>query len=86
MRDNSRMVDYEKKIAAFIKNARQESNLRYADFAKKIGISHTTLMRIENGQQSLTLRTLQIILGRLQISLGDILGEEEVLRKHTRRG
>jgi len=32
------------------------------------------------------MRTLQIVLGRLPVSLVDVLGEDEVRRKPTRRG
>lgn len=79
-------MNYERRFGAFIKAERLKSGLRYADFAHKLGISHTTLSRLENSAQSVTLRTLQMILQRLNASLADIFGEEEVKRRHGRRG
>lgn len=79
-------MNYERLVSAFVKSERLKSGLKYAEFAEKIGISHTSLSRIESCQQSVTLKTLQLIMGRLRASLVDIFGEEEVQRRHGRRG
>jgi transcriptional regulator with XRE-family HTH domain len=79
-------MNYERRFGAYIKAERLKSGLRYAEFSRKLGISHTTLSRLENSTQSVTLRTLQLILQRLNASLADIFGREEVTRRHGRRG
>ncbi len=79
-------MNYERKFAAYLRAERLKSGLRYADFARKLGISHTTLSRLENATQSVTLRTLQIVMQRLNVSLADLFGDKEVHRKHGRRG
>lgn len=79
-------MSFEKRIAAFLKHARLQSGLRYVDFAKKLGITHSALSRYELAQQSMTMKTFQQILGRLQASVADVFGEQEVARKHGRRG
>jgi len=79
-------MNYERRFGIFIKAERQKSGMRYVDFARKLGVSHTTLSRLENSEQSVTLRTLQIILQRLHVSLADVFGDDEVSRRHGRRG
>lgn len=44
----------------------------YREFGKKIGLSDVSIFRLEQGQQSVTLRTLQGILDRLKCKLSDI--------------
>lgn len=79
-------MSLEKRIAAFLKNSRLQSGMRYVDFAKKLGITHSALSRYELAEQSMTMKTFQQILGRLQASITDVFGEQEVARKHGRRG
>lgn len=79
-------MSFENRIAAFLKNSRLQSGLRYVDFAKKLGITHSALTRYEACEQSMTLRTLQQILRSLNASLIDVLGEQEVARRLGRRG
>ncbi len=73
-------MNYERRFGAYIRAERLKSGMKYADFARKLGISHTTLSRLENSAQSVTLRTLQVILQRLNASLTDIFGRDEVNR------
>jgi len=60
----------DKKLAAFLKRERGE--MTYAAFAKKIGLPQSTLFRLEQCQQSITLGRLQQIMDRLKVNLNDI--------------
>jgi transcriptional regulator with XRE-family HTH domain len=64
----------DREFALYIRKAR--GSLSYADFAKRVGVSHTTLHRIERGEHHITLSKLETILGRLKIKLKDIFPEE----------
>ncbi len=46
--------------------------MTYADFARKVGLSSSTLQRIEMGEQNVTLDTLQLIAQRLKCSVIEI--------------
>jgi transcriptional regulator with XRE-family HTH domain len=64
----------DRQLATFLKKER--GSLSYADFSKKIGLSHTTLHRIERGEHHLTLNKLETVLNRLKICLRDIYPNE----------
>lgn len=64
----------DKQLAAFLRKERGE--LSYAQFGKKVGLSHTTLHRIERGEHHLTLDKLQVVMDKLKISLRDIFKDE----------
>lgn len=49
--------------------------MTYAQFARKIGISISSLQRMENGIQNVTLDTLETVARRLKASLKDIFGD-----------
>jgi transcriptional regulator with XRE-family HTH domain len=51
-------------------------SLSYAEFAKRVGVSHTTLHRIERGEHHITLNKLETILNRLKVQLKDVFPEE----------
>ena len=57
-------------LAIFLRNRRGE--VTYAAFSRKLGITPSSLFRLENCQQSITLKTLQQILDRLKCSWSDI--------------
>jgi DNA-binding XRE family transcriptional regulator len=63
----------DKTLAAFLR--KQRGQTPYAVFAKKLGITPSSLFRLENGEQSATLRTVQQISERLGVSIGDIFGQ-----------
>ena len=63
----------EKKLAAFLKKQRGEST--YAAFSKKLGVTASTLYRLEHCEQSITLGRLQQIMDRLKCNLWDVFGE-----------
>jgi transcriptional regulator with XRE-family HTH domain len=60
----------DKELALFLRKKRGE--LPYGAFAKKLGITQSSLFRLENCQQSATLKTIQQILTRLKVELNDI--------------
>ena len=61
-------------LAKYLRKARGE--LSYAQFAKKTGISHTMLHRLELQERHITLNKLETLLGKLKIKLGDIFPDE----------
>jgi transcriptional regulator with XRE-family HTH domain len=63
----------DKKLAAFLRKQRGEQT--YTQFSKKLGFPRSTVFRLENGEQSITLGRLQQIMDRLKCSLSDIFGE-----------
>jgi transcriptional regulator with XRE-family HTH domain len=77
------MSSLDKAFADFLKTLRDEQS--YASLARKLGISESTLYRLTNGEQSPTLRAVESILQRLNLSPADIFGEE-IHRKRDRRG
>ena len=64
----------DKQLAKFLRKER--GNLSYAEFAKKAGISHQTLFRIEHAEHHLTLDKLETILVKLRIRLKDVFPNE----------
>jgi transcriptional regulator with XRE-family HTH domain len=61
-------------LAKFLRKQRGE--MSYAQFAKKTGISHTMLHRLEMRERHITLNKLETILNRLKIKLADIFPDE----------
>lgn len=61
-------------LAKFLRKAR--GSLSYAQFGKRVGISHTTLHRIERGEHHLTLHKLETVITKLKIRLSDIFPGE----------
>jgi transcriptional regulator with XRE-family HTH domain len=64
----------DRQLARFLRRAR--GSLSYADFSKKVGVSYTTLHRIERGEQHITLDKLSTIMDRLKLKLSDVFPEE----------
>jgi len=64
----------ERQLASFLKKER--GNLSYADFAKKVGLSHTTLHRLDRGEHHLTLYKLETVLNKLKVRLRDVFPNE----------
>jgi len=62
----------DRKLAAFLKKERGE--MTFAAFSKKTGLPRSTLFRLEQCQQSITLGRLQQILDRLKCSIEDVFG------------
>jgi transcriptional regulator with XRE-family HTH domain len=62
-----------KQLGAFLRKRR--GDLTYAQFARKVGLSDSTLHRLELGEQNVTLKTLEQIVERLKCSVSDVFGE-----------
>jgi DNA-binding Xre family transcriptional regulator len=62
-----------KHLGSFLRSAR--GDLTFAQFEKKMGISGSTLHRIELGQQNVTLDTLEAIMDRLKVTTADIFDD-----------
>ena len=60
----------EKQFGRFLRERRGDDS--YAVFARKIGISASTLYRLETGEQSATLGKIGDILTRLKASVRDV--------------
>jgi DNA-binding Xre family transcriptional regulator len=59
-----------KQLADFLKQKRGRNT--FTDFSRKVGLSSSTLQRIEMMQQNVTLDTLEHIVRRLHCKLSDI--------------
>lgn len=66
-----------------IKEYRKEKNFKLIEFAKKINMAQSSLSRIENGTQELSISVLTNICEGLNISLSDFFlkleGKKEIL-------
>jgi transcriptional regulator with XRE-family HTH domain len=67
-------TEFDKKLSAFLKKQRGE--MSYAQFSKKTGFTASSLFRLEQGQQSITLGRLHDLLKRLRMRLWDVFGEK----------
>ncbi len=60
----------EQQLSVFLRKRRGDKT--YAEFSRKLGLPPSTLHRLEQCQQSITLRSLQQIMQRLKCRLTDI--------------
>ena len=60
-------------LAAFLRKKR--GDLTFQQFARKTGISDSTLHRLELAEQNVTLDTLEQICDRLKCRISDIFGK-----------
>jgi transcriptional regulator with XRE-family HTH domain len=60
----------ERQLGTFLRKKRGEQT--FAQFARKLGIPPSTLHRLENGEQSITLGKLEQVMRRLNCKLSDI--------------
>ena len=63
----------QKQLGQFLRKRRGEMTLPV--FARKLGISSSSLHRMEMGEQNVTLKTLEHLLKRLKCSLTDVFNE-----------
>jgi transcriptional regulator with XRE-family HTH domain len=73
---------YDRLLAEFLRRKRADQTVRA--FARKIGMTHGTLHRIENLQQSLTVGKLGQILEKLDCSWTEIFPPEKTTRPKRR--
>ena len=64
----------DQQLGSFLRQKR--GGMTCAQFARKLGIAPSTLYRLENGAQSVTLQRLQQIVDRLRCSMADIFHGE----------
>ena len=62
----------DQKLARFLR--KQRGTMTFVQFSRKTGLLPSTLHRLENGQQSITLRRLQQLQTRLKCRFEDIFG------------
>ncbi len=60
----------DKQLGHFLR--RERGDLTFAQWSRKLGLPASTLHRLENGEQSITLKKLELILDRLKCSITDI--------------
>ncbi len=63
----------DKQLGEFLRKQRGE--MTYAQFSRKVGLPVSTLFRLEQSEQSLTVGKLQQVLERLKCKLSDIFPE-----------
>jgi transcriptional regulator with XRE-family HTH domain len=63
-----------KQVAAFLRVRRGDQT--YASFGRKVGLSPSTLFRLENGEQSITIQKLEQVLARLRCTVRDVFPPE----------
>ena len=56
-----------------IKNIRKAKGLKQDDLAERSGLNRAHLYRLENGHQSMTLRTLKIIADALEVRVVELV-------------
>lgn len=62
-----------KQFGKFLRERRGDMTLR--DFARKSGLSSSTLQRLEQGDQNVTLDTLETVLGKLKVTIFEVFGK-----------
>ena len=66
----------QKRLGRFLRQKRGELTLSV--YARKLGISSSSLHRIEMGEQNVTLDTLEQLLKRLKCRVSDVFEDQEV--------
>lgn len=61
-----------------IREIREDQGLKQSDLAGRVGTSQSTISQLEKGKQNPSYRTLQKIADALDVSVGYLLGEEEL--------
>ncbi|MEW6303296.1 MAG: helix-turn-helix transcriptional regulator [Verrucomicrobiota bacterium] len=69
-------VSLQKQLGRFLR--RQRGDLSYPAFARKLGLSSSSLHRMEMGEQNVTLKTLEHLMKRLKCSVTDIFDADNV--------
>lgn len=66
----------QKQLGRFLRQKRGELTLSV--YARKLGISSSSLHRMEMGEQNVTLKTLEQLLKRLKCRVSDVFEDPEV--------
>ena len=65
---------FRKRLGKFLRKKRGE--MTFVEFGRKIGISASSLQRIETGQQNVTIDTLELLVTRLKCGTDEIFSGE----------
>jgi len=63
-------MSMQKQLGKFLRQKRGE--MSYPEFARKLGLSSSSLHRMEMGEQNVTLKTLEHLLKRLNCRVSDV--------------
>jgi len=64
----------QKQLGDFLRKKR--GKMSYPAFARKVGISSSSLQRMEMGEQNVTLKTLEHLLKRLKCNVSDVFNPQ----------
>jgi transcriptional regulator with XRE-family HTH domain len=64
------VASLQKQLGQFLRKKR--GGLSYPAFARKLGLSSSSLHRMEMGEQNVTLKTLEHLLKRMKCTISDI--------------
>ena len=69
-------MDFATALATNLRKRREDSGMNQRDFARVLGVSKSTLDRLENGSQNTTIKTLQTICKSLKCQINELLYEQ----------
>jgi transcriptional regulator with XRE-family HTH domain len=73
------------RLAERLRKLREEAGLSQVQMARRLGISRSTLNRLEAADQNTTLRTLDQLCQALKCQPGDLFSVEKSLRHRLRQ-
>lgn len=68
-------MSMQKQLGQFLRKKR--GNMSYPAFARKLGVSSSSLHRMEMGEQNVTLKTLEWLLKRLRCSVAEVFDSKD---------
>lgn len=74
------MVHLRSRLAAFIRHRRGGMSQRL--FARKTGVAQSTIMRIENEDQNVTLQTLEQLCKAFRVDVGELFPAVDTVRAY----
>ena len=77
------MVQLRERLARFIREKRGDIPQR--EFARKIGVAQSTIMRIENLDQNVTIKTLENLCRAFHVDIGDLFPKIDSARVYPPR-
>jgi transcriptional regulator with XRE-family HTH domain len=69
------LQDIERAVGKRIQRIRRERGITQDELANLTGLNRVHLYRLENGKQSMTLRTLKLIADTLGVRVRDLIGQ-----------
>ena len=74
------MVHLRSRLAVYVRNRRGTATQR--DFARRTGLAQSTIMRIENEEQNVTIKTLEQLCQAFKVDVGDLFPEVNPPRQY----